>query len=71
MVSFGKWFVWVGLVFVVLGLFLMYGHRIPFVGQLPGDIHIQRKNFSFHFPITTCILLSIVLTLVLSLLKKK
>ena len=40
------------------------------LGRLPGDISIKRENFSFYFPITTCILVSLVLTLILYILKK-
>ena len=40
------------------------------IGRLPGDIHIQRDNWSFHFPIVTCILISILLTLLLNLLRR-
>jgi hypothetical protein len=60
----GKILVLVGLVFVVLGFIFILGARIPWLGRLPGDIYIQRKNFSFYFPLTTCILLSIILTFV-------
>jgi len=71
MASLGKLMLGMGVLFVVLGLIFTYGHYIPFLGKLPGDIHIQKKNFSFYFPIATCILLSIVLTLLFSLLRKR
>jgi len=71
MIYLGKLMLWMGVLLVVLGLIFTYGQHIPFFGKLPGDVHIQKKNFSFYFPIATCILLSIVLTLLFSLLRKR
>ena len=71
MASLGKIIVMTGVLLVVLGLILMVGENIPFIGKLPGDIHVQKKNFSFHFPITTCIILSLLLTLVFNLLRRR
>ena len=53
-----------GLLLVVVGLAISYGRR------LPGDIAIHGKNFSFYFPIATCILLSVILSLVMWLMKR-
>lgn len=55
----------IGVILVLLGLFLLFVDRIPFIGRLPGDIYIRRKNFTFYFPIVTCIILSILLSLIL------
>jgi len=67
----GKMIVIVGVVLVALGLLLMLAGRahLP-IGRLPGDILYRRKNFSFYFPLTTSILLSIVLTLVFYFLSR-
>lgn len=46
-------------------LLLSFSGKIPYLGQLPGDILVKKKNFSFYFPLTTCIILSIVLTALL------
>jgi hypothetical protein len=55
-----------GIVLVVIGAFFAFGGRLPFrVGRLPGDIAYQGKNSSFYFPIVTCIVLSVALTLIL------
>jgi len=62
----GKLLVIVGGLILVVGLFLSLGLRIPFLGKLPGDISIDRGNVHFYFPIVTCLLLSLVLTLLLS-----
>lgn len=63
--SFGKILILIGVGLVALGgLFLLLKH-IPFPGKLPGDILIQKKNFTFYFPLGTSILLSILLSLIL------
>ncbi len=62
--------VFAGLALATLGLVVMLAGRIPFLGRLPGDISYQRGNFSFNFPIVTCVVISIVLTLALNLFDK-
>jgi len=57
----------VGCVTVAIGFVLLAGPKIPWLGNLPGDLHGRGKNASFHFPIVTCIVVSIVLTIVLNL----
>ena len=62
----GKLLLLGGIVLVVIGAFFAFGGRLPFrLGRLPGDIAYQGKNSSFYFPIVTCIVLSIALTLIL------
>jgi hypothetical protein len=51
-----------GLVLLVVGALFMLVGKIPWIGKLPGDITIQRKNFALYFPLATSILISIVLT---------
>jgi len=53
-----------GVILIGIGVLLNFANKIPFIGRLPGDIYIQKKNFSFYFPITTSILISIVLSLI-------
>jgi len=71
----GKLFMAFGVVMIVLGgIFLFLGNvagKVPWVGRLPGDIYIQRGNWSFYFPLATCVLLSIILTLIFSLLSRR
>lgn len=55
-----------GIFMVVIGGLLLLAGKIPGIGRLPGDIFVQRGNFTFYFPVATSIILSIVLTLVLS-----
>lgn len=59
----GRTLVIVGLVLVVVGVLLSLVGRVPWLGRLPGDIHIQRDNWTFYFPLTTSIVLSVVLSL--------
>ena len=68
--EFGKVLILFGLILVLMGLVFMAGGKLP-VGKLPGDIRIQRGNFHFYFPLATCILLSLILTLVLNLFLRK
>ena len=63
----GKTLVIVGLGIAALGLAIMIG--VP-VGRLPGDFYVKRPGFSFYFPITTSIILSIILTLIFSLFRR-
>ena len=66
----GKFLIIAGIVLIVLGLILQLGPKLPFPGKLPGDIVIDRGNFKMFIPITTSILLSIILTVVLYLINK-
>ena len=59
----------VGLALAAIGAVIYLGGRIPWLGHLPGDIRIQREHFSFYFPLTTSILVSIVLSGLLWLLR--
>ena len=60
-----------GLILAVVGGLILFVGKVPFIGRLPGDIYIQRKNFSFYFPLTTSILLSILLTILFSLFRRR
>ena len=53
-----------GIVLVGVGLFLTFMNKIPYLGKLPGDMLIQRKNFTFYFPLATSIVISVVLSLI-------
>jgi hypothetical protein len=59
----GKTLVVLGLLIALAGLVVVFVGRVPWIGRLPGDIHIQRGNWSFYFPLATSIVLSLVLTL--------
>ena len=66
----GKLLIIVGILLVVIGLAFVFADKIPFLGRLPGDIYIKRERFSFYFPITTSIIISIILTILFSIFKK-
>lgn len=67
----GKAVIILGIVFIFVGIILVFAQKIPFIGRLPGDILIEKKNFTFYFPLATSILISIFLTLVFSLWSRK
>jgi hypothetical protein len=60
-----------GLLIALAGVALMLVGRVPGLGRLPGDIHIERGNWTFYFPLATSLLLSVVLTLILWLLGRR
>ena len=59
-----------GCAMTIIGLAMLVAPKIPWLGHLPGDIHCQGKNTSFHFPLTTCIVVSVVLTIVLNIVMR-
>ena len=67
----GKALVALGLLLALAGVVLMLVGRVPWLGRLPGDIHFQRGNFSFYFPLATSLLLSVVLTLLLYIVGRR
>ena len=69
--AFGKILIFFGIVMIVVGGFFLICNKIPFLGKLPGDIAVQKKNFGFYFPITTCIVISIIISLIMWLFGKR
>jgi uncharacterized protein HemY len=65
---FGKILIFFGAILIFLGLIFSFAGRIPYLGKLPGDIYIKKENFTFYFPITTCILVSIILSVIFYLI---
>jgi uncharacterized protein HemY len=70
MVGFGKSLIFLGIVLVILGMIFVFGTKIPWLGQLPGDIYIQRERFTFYFPLMTCLIVSVIVSLVLYFLRR-
>jgi len=70
MAGLGKSLIIFGIIIIVIGIFLTFAGKIPWLGRLPGDIHIKRDNFTFYFPLATCIILSIFISLIFWLFKK-
>ena len=67
----GKLLILGGLLLAGVGVLLLVAGRIPLLGRLPGDVYVQRGNFTFYFPLVTSIVLSVLLTLVLNVLARR
>jgi hypothetical protein len=61
----GKTLIYIGILLVIIGAVFSLAGKLPWLGHLPGDITIQRERFTFYFPLTTCILISVIISLVL------
>ena len=71
MAPFGKMLIAAGLALVVAGLLVTFAGRLPFrIGRLPGDIYVQGKNSTFYFPLVTCLVLSVLFSVVLWILRR-
>jgi cell division protein FtsW (lipid II flippase) len=70
MAPIGKLLIVFGLILAAVGLLLLFSDKIPWLGRLPGDITVKRDNFTFYFPLATCILISIILSLILWFFRK-
>ncbi len=68
--SFGKMFLFIGVIMLLLGGIMLAGGRLFGLGRLPGDIFIQKGNFSFYFPVMTGIILSILLTIIINIIRR-
>ena len=66
----GKMLILLGVFIILVGLLLLVGEKIPWVGRLPGDIIIRKERFTFYFPLATSIIISIILTLLFMLFRK-
>ena len=70
MAGLGKILIYLGLMLIVIGVILTLAGKLPWLGRLPGDIAIERDNFSIYFPIATSILVSVIISLVLYFLRR-
>ena len=68
--SLGKWLIGAGLMLAALGVVVLLSPKIPYLGRLPGDFYIKKENFSFYFPLATCLIISLLLSLIAQLFKK-
>ena len=67
----GRLLILLGLCLVAVGLVFTLGEKLPFrLGRLPGDIYVQGKHTSFYFPVVTCLVLSVVFSLVIWLFRR-
>jgi hypothetical protein len=67
----GKLLIVLGALIALAGVVVVLGGRLTWLGRLPGDIHVERGNWSFHVPLATSLLFSLVLTLVLYLIGRR
>ena len=65
----GRVLIVLGVILVMSGIIINSGIRVPGFGKLPGDIYVKRDGFSFYFPFTTCLIISLVITFLISLVK--
>jgi hypothetical protein len=70
MAAIGKILFISGLLIAVAGLLLLLSDRVGWIGRLPGDITIRRENFTFYLPLATCLIISVILSLLLWILRK-
>lgn len=69
--SFGKTILLIGLAIALFGAVIyLFGDKLNWIGRLPGDIRIEKENFKFYFPITTMILISLLLTIGVRVFRK-
>ena len=66
----GKGLILVGLILIIVGGVLLLWPKIPWIGKLPGDIFFKGEKVTFYFPITTCIVISIILTILFSIFRR-
>ena len=66
----GRILIYLGLFLVIVGIAFTLIGKIPWLGHLPGDITIERERFTFYFPLATCLIISVILSLVLYLLRR-
>jgi len=59
----GRLLIFFGVLMAMVGCWLLWGPKLPWIGRLPGDIHIEKDHFSFDFPFTSCLLLSLLVSL--------
>ncbi len=65
-----RFLILLGVTLIGLGVVLLLLPKIPGLGRLPGDIIIKRKNFTFYFPLGTCILISLILSLIFRYMRR-
>jgi hypothetical protein len=67
----GKYIIGIGVFIIIVGVIIyFFGDKLGWIGRLPGDIRVEKENFKFFFPITTMILISVLLTIIIYLFRK-
>ncbi len=70
MAELAKILIIIGIVLVAAGVLMLFAHKLPLLGKLPGDLIIRKDNFTFYFPLATSIIISIVISLILCIVQK-
>ena len=65
-----KILIFLGIIIILIGVLFFFGDKIPFIGKLPGDIYIKKKNFTLYFPIVSSIIISLIISLIIYLFRK-
>ena len=71
LVDLGKVLIGFGVLIAVIGGVLVLAGRVPWIGRLPGDVYIQRGNWSFYFPLATSLIVSVLLTLIFWMVNRR
>jgi len=67
----GKWIILTGIIIIVVGVVIYFFHdKLHWLGRLPGDIRVEKGNTRFYFPVTTLIIISVLLTVIVNLIKR-
>ena len=67
----GKWIIVAGILIVLLGVVVYFFHdKLHWIGRLPGDVRIEKENFRFYFPLTTMLLISVLLNIIIRIVKR-
>ncbi|MCX6339457.1 MAG: DUF2905 domain-containing protein [Candidatus Aureabacteria bacterium] len=67
----GRYLIMAGVLLCIMGGLFLLSEKVTWLGHLPGDIHVERKNFRFYFPLGTCIALSVILSILLWLIRRR
>jgi hypothetical protein len=67
MAGLGRMFIFFGIFMILFGLIFIFAGKIPFIGRLPGDIEIHKKGLDVYFPLATCLIVSLLITIILNI----
>ncbi len=70
MLEMGKILIIFGGTLILLGIILIFIPKVPYLGKLPGDIYIKKENFNFYFPLTSCLIISFIVSFIIWFFKK-
>lgn len=67
----GKFLLLTGVILSAVGIIILAGMKLPFIGRLPGDIHFMKNNFSIHIPIVSCVIISLIITVLFNIFMRR